>query len=196
MIEKPVWLENVLASWHWKIFTWDIDIGGSIENFIDWLLSPINALVEWADKIGAFVLDLIYEIRDFFAQLLARIEQVWQSFVDWIANIWQLLDTWWQAKVELIIAFVNNATAWIKTAYDNLLNMVDRLSVAWDYFVNTILPDLASRLDVVDIIEVMLGPIRDMLNFILRVADELRVFLNNPWEWLLERFESWFFGGE
>lgn len=196
MIRKPDWLVSFLNQLHWKIITWDIDIGTPIETTIDWVLEPVNAIAEWVAQAVAWWEEFRQEVVDFFNLVREWINQV-IAFIDGIKDrIFALIGEWWLGVIDTIKGWIEIARQFVIDLIDILQVTVNRVVTAWDNFWTDILPGLASKLDVSDLINNALLPFRNLLNWFEQVKTDLGEFFANPWEWLWSKFADWFLGGE
>jgi phage-related protein len=193
MVQKPEWLASLLSSdlLNPQIFSWHLTIGFWIEGVVDWVLGPINALVEWAVQIGSYIEDMLFEVREFFSDLGAKMEQVWQFFINWLDTLWSNVELWWSSKIDIVQGWIGAAIQGVKDFFQPVADLITKLDVAWDNFWTTTFPTLASKLDVEDIVKAILSDWADLLTFWGNFANDFREFFSDPFEFIFQRMTRW-----
>jgi phage-related protein len=196
MLQKPAWLVNALSYLNWDIFGWQIYVGDSVENAIDWVLDGINTIITWAQQIGAWLDELRQEILDFFSEIPKWINEVWQRLLNFIDSVGDIIATWWMATWQMVQDWVNTVVDTVKDGLKLVADAAEWLRGQWDTFFTSILPTLASRFDVYEIVSAILSSFLPLFTLIENLRNELVEFFTNPLEYIWQRFTDWFFGGK
>lgn len=194
-VDKPSWLRSFLDSLQFQIFTWHIDIGGPIETAFDWLFAPLNGFIDWLN----FALNWIEQAWDW---VLDRIKAFFDPWIYIIRDIWNTLSTLWSKISDWFSGLVSDIQDWvsafIQETKDLILSVGQYVTELWNRvtdFFTSILPTLASKLDVSGAIAAAFVPWRDLFNFWGSFGREVATFFTNPLDWIMDKFEQWFFGG-
>ncbi len=196
MLQKPEWLATALGYLNWDIFTWHVYVGDTAENAIDWVLDGINTLITWAQQVGAWWEEFRQEVLDIFNLIPQWINEVWDYVLNLVDATRSIIATWWEATFEIVKEWVRALVDTVKDAVTVVNNALTWLTLQWDNFTTSILPTLASRFDVREIVQTILTPLLSIFNFLESVKGDLIDFFNDPVEYIWQRFSDWFFGGE
>ena len=197
-IEKPESLRSFLAS-GWLNFEFlgkKFYIGDAIEDAIDWVLGIINTIVEWAALIGAWWEDFRQEVVDFFALVSTWFAEVWQWILNFADTLGDWIANWWDTKVTWIRDLVDAAEDWLMELIDDVRAGLDQLGAWWDNFTTEILPGLAEKLDITKAFDNFRLEWKDLFNFWGSLGREVMAFFTGPLDWIKDRIETWFWGGE
>jgi phage-related protein len=194
-VDKPSWLRSFLDNLQFQIFTWHIDVGGPIETAFDWLFAPLNFLIDWLN----WVLNWVEQAFDW---VMDRVRAFFDPWIYVIREIYNTISTWWSSLGDWFSGLVSDIHDWVDARLQNFKDgfsiITDRLSDLWNlvsHFFSSILPDLASRLDVSNAIAAALIPWRDLFNFWGSFGRELVTLVTNPVAFIWSKFTDWFFGG-
>lgn len=196
MLRKPMWLVNALMYLDWQIFTWHIDVGSTVENAIDWVLDGLNWVITHLKELGEWWEEFRQEVIDLFAEIPKWINVLWKWILDFGDTLASWIDNWWDAIYQKVKDWVTTAIDKVKDALGVIKDTLTEWVTKIESFFTTILPDLAKKLDIVDLIKNAFEPWKDLLNFLSEIGGELAEFFTNPIEYLWQKFSDWFFGGE
>jgi len=191
-ITFPVDLLIFLDNFVWDIFGWHIDLKTPLIRVINWVLDFINDLWDWYYELALWWEDFRQEVVDFFTQIPAKINEVWQFLLNFFDNMGNIISNWWDTTKSTVLDWIDEAKTWAAGLIDDLRALVDKVTADFEDFIGTTLPTLASKLDVRDLVTAALLPFRDIINFLETVKDELTRFFADPWAWLYNKFDDFF----
>ncbi len=191
MLTIPSWLIGFLDKLNWDILTWHVYVGDSVKAAIQWVLDLINTLIDWAGKIGAFIAELIQEIRDAFAVVTEYLETLWQWFLNWLDIVGDYINNWWLGVQDTVKGWIQVAQDFVLDIINTIRETVDRVSISLEEFFGSILPTLARLVDIEAIFISLLSPFRDLFAFWGDRAREILEFFNDPFEFINIRLTRW-----
>jgi len=193
-ITIPVDLLAFLHSLQWDIFTWHIDVGTPIIRAIEWVLEWINSLVDWVQQIGNWYEDFRQEVVDFFTQIPKWLNEIWQWILNFADTLGDWIANWWEPIYQTVKDWVLTVIDEVKEALGVISDTVTRWVTTVESFFTSILPTLASKLDVADLIKAAFKPWTDLFNWWGEFYKEVKEFFVNPVEFIWNKFTDWFFG--
>jgi hypothetical protein len=191
-----------------------------IANLVWSLVSPLLSFNEWASSVTTQIGKIlsIDAIRDYFSHWLAYAEIAWNWVVNAYTNVANSVNIWWSSTQYIVQSWIETAKQWAKAQVDNLSYAVAPIISGWNSFVSkipsldtiiswftnwwsNILTNLTSWWNqrLTDIESLLTSLILDLSPFWegwQDIRDKVFEFFDNPLEWLLKEFTTWFLGGE
>ena len=199
-LTKPGWLRSLLNKLNWDIFTWKVYVGDAIEDGIDWVIDWLNEAIKWG--------------TDAWNDLCKETTKIWNKIDTW----WSDLSDWWKTKVTWLRDLIDTAEDWLKDRIGIIKQGLASLRTSWDNFwqntwpqlvkdfntwvvkvgnfFTSILPGLAEKLDITNSFNSFRLEWSTLFNFWGSLGREVMSFFTSPLDWLKDRIETWFWGGE
>lgn len=193
---KPSWLESWLNNLNWDILGWHVYVGDAIESAIDFVLTWINNIAEWAASVVAWLDELRQEIVDGFNIFVEWLNELWDNFTNIVETWWDSLAEWWSARVQDIKDWIDIAVQWVNDRIDDVKAVLDGIVVWWENFTTVILPELASKFDITAAFDEFMLQWQDLFNTFEEFKQGIWAFFTDPLEWLWTQFIDWFLGRE
>lgn len=193
---KPDWLESWLNNLNWDILGWQIYVGDAIESAIDFVLTWINNIAEWAASVVAWLDELRQEIIDGFNVFVVWLNELWNTFTNIVETWWDSLAEWWSARIEDVKDLIAVAVQWVNDRIDDVKTVLDSIAVWWENFTTVILPELASKFDITAAFDDFMLKWQDLFNTFEEFKQGIWDFFTDPLEWLWIQFTDWFLGKE
>ena len=192
MLQKPQWLVDFLNALNWDIFTWHIYVGDTVENAIDWVIDIIDTIITWMVQVGNWWEEFRQEVVDFFRLVPQWINEAWQFILNFWDTIGDIIATWWEAVYQTVKDWVNTIIDGVKDALKVVSDTLTQWVTTVENFFTSILPTLASKLDVADLIKNAFQPWRELLNFLVEIKNELVEFFTDPLQWAYNKMDEFF----
>lgn len=193
---KPDWLESWLNNLNWDILGWQIYVGDAIESAIDFVLTWINNIAEWAASVVAWLDELRQEIIDGFNVFVEWLNELWNTLTNIVETWWDSLAEWWSARIEDVKDLIAVAVQWVNERIDDVKTVLDSIAEWWENFTTVILPELASKFDITAAFDDFMLKWQDLFNTFEEFKQGIWDFFTDPLEWLWIQFTDWFLGKE
>ncbi len=170
LLESANWLRSHIPSWLFPIADWLETPIGWIDTLAVWLSGPIDGLSQaarWYDTVSEAVVSFISKswLLDFLSNPLAVLNQVGSWFSNWWGNVTSVVSTWWSGVSTTVLGWVEAGKSYALGLVNNLQGLFNSLQSAWNNFTGTVLPTLASRFDIDQMIKSAFAPWSDLFNF-------------------------------
>lgn len=184
------------------------------------LATPIAQTGDWIrDAAGKISNLLTWEsIYDLILIWFPGLKTVVDWFQDVYWNVYHVVSDWWLGTYEIVKGWIASVVQGWNDLLDQVKSWIGDLEESWDNFwtgtwpqwtgkldslaatigdfFSGILPTLADFFSVQNLIDSTLKswfPFYNVLSAIIDIAGE---FFGSPFDWLLDRFEDWFWGEE
>lgn len=211
-VKKPLWLENLLNSLSWQVFTWRIEVGDPIERAIDWLLSWLNYALYQSNDAFNTAGEALSKALEINKELQASLADFRQELSDHLSSWFLDLSKWKES-------FSSEVGSWLEEQKDYLLSIIEdtkqattSLAIQWDNFKSTTLPQLVDtdkltawgnslKLDLSSWLnsrlsaereetEAQLDPIRQNVDKHDNWLDAVKEFFDDPEDYLIKTLEK------
>jgi predicted PurR-regulated permease PerM len=187
-----MWLVNGLLYLDWQIFTWHINVGTAVEAAIDWVLDGLNTVITFVGQLAAWWEEFRQEVIDFFTEIPKWLNELWQYFLNFADTFAGWISDWWDGIFETVKDWVLTVVDKLKEIVTDIGDTLERWVTTVENFFTQVLPELAHKLDVLDMIKSFFEPWRDLLNFLSEVAADIGEFFSDPLAWVYNKLDDFF----
>ncbi len=170
---------------------------GWLDTIAGWMDVPLPGLAraaQWYDTVAEAISSFLSKswLLDFLSDPLAMLKKVWSWFENWWGNVTSVVTTWWQGISTTVLDWVDAAKTYALGLVNNLQGVFNTLQSTWNNFAGTVLPSLASRFDVDQLIKGAFAPWSDLFNFWGQVGGEIKAFFADPLQWAYNKMDKFF----
>lgn len=204
------WLHTLLGWWasfsnllySWKVnsygWMWPLNIIApffqALSSIADGLFSGFFDFVYWADRINRDIQEKAGQswVYDLLWAFLSPINTTLSWLTNRLDNIGSTITNWWSGVSTTVLGWVEAAKGYALGLVNNLQGLVNSLQSWWNNFTATVLPSLASRFDVDQMIKSTFAPWADLFNFWGQVGSEIKAFFADPLQWVYNKLDDFF----
>lgn len=204
------WLHTLLSWWasfsnllrSWKVnsydWMWPLKIIApffqALSSIADGLFSGFFDFVYWADEINRDIQEKAGQswVYDLLWAFLSPINNTLNWLTNRLDNIGSTITTWWSGVSTTVLGWVDTAKTYALGLVNNLQGAFNSLQSWWNNFTATVLPTLASRFDVDQMIKSTLASWFPFYNDLVKLWDEIEAFFADPLQWVYNKMDEFF----
>ena len=166
------------------------DAGNIAKDIMDFLIEAYHWTQDRLDVLAEFISQ--DWVQEWLRDPLKQLGEVWEWFINWVKNVGDFIDEWWEGTKETVQDLINTATEGLS-----------RLQEAWDNFWTDTFPTLVDNIAleewrkglIPDITDLIIGKLKDWFPFydsLSELWNSVAEFIADPFQWLYDRLENFF----